>query len=45
MDVNGKKNRRAICVVAQDRFNYRVYDLDSSQGGEDVEETQSEIMS
>ncbi|KAM0799702.1 anaphase-promoting complex, cyclosome, subunit 4-domain-containing protein [Usnea florida] len=39
MDVNGKKNRRAICVVAQDRFNYRVYDLDSSRGGEVVEET------
>ena len=30
MEINGRKGRRAICLLAQDRFRYRVYDLDSS---------------
>ncbi|MCJ1379769.1 hypothetical protein MMC17_002872 [Xylographa soralifera] len=28
IEVNGRKGRRAICVVAQDRMHYRIYDLD-----------------
>ena len=30
VEVNGRKGRRVICVLAQDRLHYRVYDLDSS---------------
>lgn len=52
MEVNGRKGRRAICVLAQDRFHYRVYDLDSSGGssaGEEIQdvrtETSDEVMS
>lgn len=30
LEVNGRKGRRAVCVFAQDRFHYRVYDLDGS---------------
>ncbi|KAL9128189.1 MAG: hypothetical protein Q9217_003089 [Psora testacea] len=29
--VNGRKTRRAACVVTEDGFHYRVYDLDSRQ--------------
>ncbi|MCJ1402966.1 hypothetical protein MMC11_006188 [Xylographa trunciseda] len=29
IEVNGRKGRRAICVVAQDRTHYRIFDLDS----------------
>ncbi|MCJ1435652.1 hypothetical protein MMC27_005027 [Xylographa pallens] len=28
IEVNGRKGRRAVCVVAQDRTHYRIYDLD-----------------
>ena len=42
MEVNGRKGRRAICVLAQDRFHYRVYDLDSPLGGDGVRETETE---
>ena len=39
--VNGKKGRRAVCVVAEDGIHYRVFDIDSGGGdvdeGEDVE--------
>ncbi|MCJ1284818.1 hypothetical protein MMC26_004155 [Xylographa opegraphella] len=28
IEVNGRKGRRAVCVVAQDRTRYRIYDLD-----------------
>ena len=29
IEINGRKGRRAVCVLAQDRLRYRVYDLDS----------------
>lgn len=49
MEVNGRKGRRVICVLAQDRFHYRVHDLDSSPGGEKFRETKAdggdEVMS
>lgn len=47
MEVNGRKGRRAICVLARDGFHYRVYDLDSSLGGEQnaVTDSSDEIMS
>ncbi|MCJ1390336.1 hypothetical protein MMC18_003195 [Xylographa bjoerkii] len=28
IEVNGRKGRRAVCVVAQDRLHYRIFDLD-----------------
>ena len=30
IEVNGRKGRRVVCVFAQDRFHYRVYDLDGA---------------
>ena len=30
LEVNGRKGRRAVCVVAKDGSQYRVYDLDSA---------------
>lgn len=29
IEINGRKGRRAVCVLARDRLRYRVYDLDS----------------
>lgn len=42
MEINGRKNRRVICVLAQDRVHYRVYDLDSSSGHEEAQDTKTE---
>ena len=42
MEINGRKGRRVICVLAHDRVHYRVYDLDSSSGGEKVQDTRTE---
>ena len=38
IEVNGRKSRRVVCVLAQDRFHYRVYDLDNSGGGEETQD-------
>ena len=32
LEVNGRKGRRVVCVFAEDRFHYRVYDLDARSG-------------
>lgn len=37
MEVNGRKGRRAICVLAQDNFHYRIYDLDAHSRGQEHE--------
>ena len=29
IEVNGRKGRRVVCVLAQDRVHYRIFDLDS----------------
>ena len=34
IEINGRKGRRAVCVLAQDRLRYRVFDLDSSSATE-----------
>lgn len=38
IDINGRKARRGICVVAKDMVNYRVLDLDSLHEKMDVAE-------
>ena len=30
MDINGRKGRRVMCVVAQDMTRYRTYDVDGN---------------
>lgn len=55
VEVNGRKGRRIVCVLAEDRHHYRVYDLDGalSVGVEEEEgvaqdartEASDEIMS
>ena len=42
MEINGRKGRRVICVLAQDRVHYRVYDLDGSTGDAEVQDTRTE---
>ena len=37
IEVNGRKGRRAICVVAQDRMHYRIYDLDPPKADDGVD--------
>lgn len=34
--INGRKGRRAVCVLAQDHLHYRIFDLDSSPADEGV---------
>lgn len=29
IEINGRKGRRIICVLAKDRISYRIYDIDS----------------
>lgn len=31
LEVNGRKGRRVVCVVAQDKIHYRIFDLDTPQ--------------
>ena len=46
MEINGRKGRRVICIVAQDNFHYRVYDLDSVTESQDLgPEGSDELMS
>ncbi len=46
LEVNGRKGRRLICVLAQDKFHYRIYDLDNFSSAEEAEDVGSdEIMS
>lgn len=40
--VNGRKGRRIVCVLAQDRLHYRVYDLDGSPGNMAAQEARTE---
>ena len=35
VEVNGRKDRRALCVISQDRLHYAMFDLDSRHEGED----------
>lgn len=30
LEVNGRKGRRVVCILAEDNLHYRVFDLDSS---------------
>lgn len=30
LEVNGRKGRRVICIISQDRLRYVLFDLDSS---------------
>ena len=46
MEVNGRKGRRVLCIVAQDNFHYRVYDLDSATEPQELgPEGSDELMS
>ena len=38
MEINGRKGRRAICVLAKDSLHYRIYDLDSMTTDEETME-------
>lgn len=30
IEINGRKGRRIICVLAKDKINYRIYDMDTA---------------
>lgn len=38
IEINGRKSRRSVCVVAKDRVTYRVFDLDSLHQNKDESE-------
>lgn len=37
MDINGRKGRRVMCIVAQDKKSYRIYDVDRNPDLEERE--------
>ena len=37
MDINGRKDRRVMCVVAQDKKRYRIYHVDSHPDLDELE--------
>lgn len=37
MEVNGRKGRRVICILYEDRLHYSVFDLDSDARDDAVE--------
>lgn len=41
IEINGRKSRRGICVVAKDRVTYRVFDLDSLHKNKDELENET----
>lgn len=44
LEVNGRKGRRVVCCVAQDKMRYRIFDLDGGEeGGEEEEEGEEEM--
>ncbi|OJD22627.1 hypothetical protein ACJ73_06023 [Blastomyces percursus] len=38
LQVNGRKGRRVVCVLYADGLRYTVFDIDSSEGGEEEED-------
>ena len=38
LEVNGRKGRRAVCVVAEDRVHYRIFDIDTLKAEADLSE-------
>ena len=38
MEVNGRGDRRVVCVVAEDGGRYSLFDVDSWRGGDEGEE-------
>ena len=40
-EVNGRTGRRAVCVVAEDKIRYRIFDIDSEKA---VQEEESDAM-
>ena len=38
LEINGRKGRRVICVLAKDKLHYRVFDVDSPVGNEATED-------
>ena len=36
LEVNGRKGRRAVCVVAEDRIHYRIFDIDTPKAEGEV---------
>ena len=43
LEVNGRKGRRAVCVISQDRLRYILYDLDSSHEEDEEEEIKNTL--
>ena len=40
LEINGRKGRRVICVLARDRLHYRMFDVDShtrNEAGDDAD--------
>lgn len=42
IEINGRKGRRIICVVAKDNMRYRIHDLDTLHEAEESEENRND---
>lgn len=43
IEINGRKGRRIVCVLAKDKINYRIYDIDSvNEQGEAMADDEAE---
>lgn len=42
IEINSRKGRRSMCVVAKDRAHYRVFDLESACKGEETRENRED---
>lgn len=42
IEINGRRGRRIICVVAKDKTRYRIHDLDSLHETEQAREDRSD---
>ena len=40
IEINGRRGRRIICVVAKDKTRYRIHDLDSPHEAEEAEDAE-----
>ena len=38
IEVNGRKGRRVVCALSNDRTRYKIFDLESDTGSEDESE-------
>jgi anaphase-promoting complex subunit 4 len=44
IEINGRKGRRVVCVIAQDKIHYRIFDLDTPIDGDNMDNEATDGM-